>query len=354
MLNVLKKIYDRYFHDEEAVILLFLIFSFILMMVFMGGILAPVIASLVLAFLLQGVVIKFQDLGLSHLFSVSISCILLILGLILGLGVLMPLVLDQLSNLGKDIPPFIKDVQNHLQRLPEIYPSFISTAQVQEWIEVLSSGLGGLGQSALSFSVSKIPNLVSFIIYLILVPVLVFFFMKDKDILLEWFGEKLPKERPLMIKIWADMNQQMANYVRGKAIEILIVGIVSFIVFVLFGLNYAALLAIAVGLSVIVPYVGALIVTIPVFIVAMLQWGWGADLMWLMVAYFVIQALDGNALVPFLFSEAVNLHPVAILLAILIFGGIWGLWGVFFAIPLATLVKSILSAWPSKQIDASL
>ena len=63
----------------------------------------------------------------------------------------------------------------------------------------------------------------------------------------------------------------------------------------------------------------------------------------------VIQVLDGNVLVPLLFSEAVNLHPVAIVIAVLFFGGLWGLWGVFFAIPLATLVSAILSAWPSSD-----
>ena len=54
-----------------------------------------------------------------------------------------------------------------------------------------------------------------------------------------------------------------------------------------------------------------------------------------------------HVLVPLLFSEAVNLHPVAIVLAVLFFGGIWGLWGVFFAIPLATLIKAIINAWPT-------
>ena len=65
-----------------------------------------------------------------------------------------------------------------------------------------------------------------------------------------------------------------------------------------------------------------------------------------MAVYAVIQALDGNVLVPLLFSEVVNLHPVAIIVAVLIFGGLWGFWGVFFAIPLATLFKAILRAWP--------
>ncbi|MGB1191858.1 MAG: AI-2E family transporter, partial [Pseudomonadales bacterium] len=190
-------------------------------------------------------------------------------------------------------------------------------------------------------------NLFSFIIYLILVPVLVFFFLKDKALLLNWFGGMLPNERPLLTRIWIEMNDQMANYVRGKAIEMFIIGVASYIVFAWFGLNYAALLAILVGVSVIIPYIGAFIVTLPVLLVAFLQWGWGADFIWVMAVYFVIQGLDGNALVPLLFSEAVNLHPVAILLAILFFGGIWGLWGVFFAIPLATLIKAVLNAWPN-------
>jgi putative permease len=72
-----------------------------------------------------------------------------------------------------------------------------------------------------------------------------------------------------------------------------------------------------------------------------------------MLAYGIIQALDGNVVVPLLFSEAVNLHPVAIIVAVLVFGGLWGFWGVFFAIPLATLVMAVLHAWPSHALAES-
>ncbi len=96
----------------------------------------------------------------------------------------------------------------------------------------------------------------------------------------------------------------------------------------------------------VIPFVGAAVVTLPVAMVAYFQWGWSSEFIYLMLAYTAIQALDGNVLVPLLFSEAVNLHPVAIILAVLVFGGLWGFWGVFFAIPLATLVKAILYAWP--------
>ena len=74
--------------------------------------------------------------------------------------------------------------------------------------------------------------------------------------------------------------------------------------------------------------------------------GLGGRVFHALYVYSVIQGLDGNVLVPLLFSEAVNMHPVAIIVAVLVFGGLWGIWGVFFAIPLATLVKAIIYAWP--------
>ncbi len=132
-------------------------------------------------------------------------------------------------------------------------------------------------------------------------------------------------------------------------IEILVVGIATYIAFLFFDLRYAVLLSVAVGLSVLIPYIGAAVVTIPVAIVALFQFGLSPEFGYVMLAYGIIQALDGNVLVPLLFSQAVNLHPVVIIIAVLFFGGLWGFWGVFFAIPLATLVKAVLNAWPSNE-----
>ncbi|MEO1884404.1 MAG: AI-2E family transporter, partial [Methylococcales bacterium] len=116
--------------------------------------------------------------------------------------------------------------------------------------------------------------------------------------------------------------------------------------FSIIGLNYSMLLAVFMGLSVIIPYVGATLVTVPVLGVALFQWGFSSEFIYAAVAYSIIQAIDGVVLVPLLFSEAVNIHPIAIIVAILFFGGIWGMWGVFFAIPLATVVQAVLTAWP--------
>ncbi len=99
-----------------------------------------------------------------------------------------------------------------------------------------------------------------------------------------------------------------------------------------------------VGFSVLIPYIGAFVVTIPVVGVALFQFGAGTEFWSCFAVYLIIQALDGNLLVPVLFSEAVNLHPLVIILSVVIFGGLWGFWGVFFAIPLATLIKAVIHA----------
>jgi len=124
------------------------------------------------------------------------------------------------------------------------------------------------------------------------------------------------------------------------------------VVFQVMGLKYSILLGVLVGLSVIIPYAGFVMATIPVIMVAYFQWGLTSDFAWLMVIYILVQALDGAIVVPILFSEAVKLHPIVIILAVLLFGGLWGFWGVFFAIPLATLIKAVMRAWPSNDFSA--
>jgi putative permease len=184
------------------------------------------------------------------------------------------------------------------------------------------------------------------LIYLVLVPILVFFLLKDKELLIGWGSNFLPRDRRLTYEVWVEVDRQIGNYVQGKLLEILIVGVVTWIAFRFLGLQYAVLLAALTGVSVLIPYVGATVVTLPVALVAYFQFGLAPAFYYVLLAYGIIQFLDGNLLVPVLFSEVVNLHPVAIIAAILLFGGLWGFWGVFFAIPLATVIQAILGAWP--------
>jgi len=349
MFKVLRDWIQRYFSDEEAVVLAVLLFLAFTAVLTLGGMLAPVLAGMVLAYLMQGLVLTLERLRLPGAAAVGLVFALFMGLLLLFILVAVPLLWHQLITLFNELPGMLAKWQSLLLLLPERYPHLVSDEQVLQAIEVARGEIGKFGQWALTFSLSSLPLLVNIMIYLVLVPILVFFFLKDREKIGHWVSGYLPRERALITRVAEEMNRQIANYIRGKVIEIVICGGVTYIAFAALGLNYAALLALLVGISVVVPYVGAVVVTVPVALIALFQWGWSDQFIYLMAVYGIIQTLDGNVLVPLLFSGAVNLHPVAIICAVLLFGGLWGFWGVFFAIPLATLFKAVLDAWPRKE-----
>ena len=307
----------------------------------------PVFASVVLAYLLDGLVAKAASCKIPRLPAVY----LVFFGFMTSLGflifVLLPMLSEQAVELVQHIPEIVKQAQKEIMRLPEMYPQFISEGRIREFMLGVQRELLTYGQGALSFSAASVIGLVTALVYLFLVPMMVFFFLKDKETIVNWFEQFMPRDRHLTESVWKEVDMQIGNYVRGKFAEVVILMAISYVTYSAMGLNYSILLSVLMGLSVIIPYVGATLVTFPVLGIAYFQWGLSGDeFMYIVIAYSVIQALDGVVLVPLLFSEAVNLHPIAIIVAILFFGGMWGFWGVFFAIPLATVVKAVLTAWP--------
>ncbi|WP_257263938.1 AI-2E family transporter [Endozoicomonas sp. ONNA2] len=347
MLTVIKEWLHNYLSDQEAIVLLIILLVGFVVVLTMGKMLAPALAALIFAFLMHGLVSWLERRRMPHLFAVNLVFTGFVAALLLVIFVVVPLVWEQVTHLLNAMPGMVREGQALLVSLPELYPGFVSEHQVSLLVTTINKHLADFGQWALSFSLSRLPGVVALLVYLILVPILVFFFLKDKEVLLGWMVSILPRRRRLIDQVADEMNDQIANYIRGKAIEIVIVGGVSYVLFALSGLSYSALLAVMVGFSVVVPYIGATVVTIPVAVIGFFQWGMGDQFVILMVGYGIIQALDGNVLVPLLFSEAVNLHPVAIIIAVLVFGGLWGFWGIFFAIPLATLFKAVMNAWPA-------
>ena len=370
MLSRINDWYQRHFSDPQVVILaLFLVLGLVLVLMF-GRMLTPVVASLIIAYLLEGAVQRLQRWGLPRLMSVVGVFAAFMAALFFLLFGLLPMLTRQLTAIVAELPRYIRTAQEWLATLPERYPQLVSSGadlpspdgemgmgeeteamavisqeQLSELLDNLGTELGRYGTELVSFS--GVLGIASLLIFLVIMPVLVFFFLKDKDKLIAWFAGYLPRDRALVATVWKEVDLQIANYVRGKVLEILIVWIVTYLVFSVLGMPFAMLLSMLVGFSVIIPYIGAAVVTIPVALVALIAFGGFTAAFWyVIIAYAIIQALDGNVLVPILFSEVVDLHPVAIITAILVFGGLWGFWGVFFAIPLATLVNAVLRAWP--------
>ncbi|MEJ2344912.1 MAG: AI-2E family transporter [Gammaproteobacteria bacterium] len=345
-MNLISAWFRRQFADPQVVSLTAFLAVGFAVVFFFGNMLAPLIASIIIAYLLEGLVKHMQRLSVPRMVSVLIVFIGFMALLVLVLFGLLPLLSQQISQLAQQLPDMVSRGQELLLRLPERYPHFISRQQVLDLMSGVQRELGAMGRYVLSLSLSSVVSLLTLAVYLVLMPLLVFFLLKDKDKIFHWLRGFYPSAMGLTSEVWHDVDRQIGNYVRGKIMEIAIVWVASYVTFAVMKLPFAMLMGFLVGLSVIVPYIGAVVVTVPVAALAYFQWGLGADFVYLMVAYLVVQGVDGNVIVPLLFYEVVNLHPVAIITAILVFGGLWGLWGVFFAIPLATVVQAVLKAWP--------
>ena len=348
-MEALKAWFQRYFSDPQVVFLAISLLVGLLLVIWFGSLMAPVIASVILAYLLEGLVRQMEHWRIPRLAAATLVFLLFLALLLFVMIAVVPMLVRQVTQLFQQLPVMIDEGQRLLEALPEQYPMFFSEDQIQQFMAGIGDELTLFRQEVLSRTLSFGVGLLTFMVYVVLMPILVFFMLKDKQAILAWFGRYLPSNRGLAAQVWTEVDEQVGNYIRGKIWEIMIVWVVTYITFSLLGLEYAMLMAALTGFSVLIPYIGATVVTLPVAAVAYFQWGLSPEMAWVLIAYGIIQFVDGNILVPILFSEVVNLHPVAIIVAILFFGGIWGFWGIFFAIPLATLVQAVLRAWPRQD-----
>lgn len=350
MIKVFKAWMERYFSDPEAIYLLLILIASIVIIMTFGSILLPVFLSMAIALVLQFWVNFLDRNRVPHQMSFWVVYLLFVAMFFGALIFLLPLLWRQCVSFVAELPTLIEHGKNTFLNFVQTEHSYVSKKFLDSIAENLMLESQAWGKKAIAISLASIPGVITLAVYVVLVPMLVFFFLRDSKEIIAWCKGFLPGNRPLFKKIWYEMYEQVGNYIRGKIYEIIIVFIFTYGVFAYFDLSYKFLLASMVGLAVLIPYVGFVVTTIPVVLVGYFQWGgeggFTGPFAMMLYAYLIVQFIDGNILVPILFSKVVNLHPVAIIVAILFFGSIWGFWGVFFAIPLATLVNSIINAWP--------
>jgi putative permease len=350
MKQVLHRWLKPYFSDPQFMILIFFILGGFFLIFIFGKMLMPVFVSIIIALLLDNIIEWLKRYHVRRQAGVYLV-FLLFLALFLDLLViLLPLISHQIGQLAHDLPSILLRIKSELLFLPQKFPGVISEERINQVIALPDAEFNNLGKSIIQISVYSARGIIGIIIYLILVPFLVFFFLKDKELILDWIRMHLPEERGLAIKVWEEVYKQFFNYLRGKILEILFVWSINYAAFALLGLKYSVIMSLFIGLAVLVPYIGAAVLFIPTVMIGFFQWGLGANMVYLIIAYAFLHALDGNIIAPLLLSKVVKIHPVAIIISILVFGGLWGFWGLVFAIPLATLLHAVLKTRISQTI----
>ncbi|MDF7667815.1 AI-2E family transporter [Orbaceae bacterium ESL0727] len=341
--------YRRRFSDPHVASLMLVIILLFLMIYFFNKILLPVLIAIVLSYLLDTPVNFLNKKGIPRTLAVILVLLVFVMIVLVGIMILLPIVWQQGVSLINNIPNMLNFINNMLLTLPKRYPELINVGLFDSMIQSVNNKMIETGNSLLQFSIVSVLNFISITVNAVLVPIMMFFLLKDKTEIWNYCSVILPKNRTVLNKVALEMDAQIANYIVGNVLHIIILTIAIYLPFWYFGLDYGLLLAVLVGMSVLIPYIGIIISTIPVVLIALFQWGLHAQFGYLLCVYAIVQVIDSNLLVPYLYSEKLNLHPLVIILAVIVFGGLWGFWGVFFAIPLATLVKAIINAWPKND-----
>ena len=191
-MNYISGWFRRQFSNPQIVILTIVLLTISGVIWLVGDTLAPLFAAIIIAYLLQGLVSRLQRLGLPHLPAVIIAFVSFLLVFLFAALRILPTFVRQLTQLFQQTPAIINAAQRLLLRLPELYPNFITTKQVNDYVANLAAELVSAGQPIISYSVSSLVGLFTGVVYLILVPFLVFFLVRDKDRIFAWFLDFLP------------------------------------------------------------------------------------------------------------------------------------------------------------------
>ncbi|MBW2617317.1 MAG: AI-2E family transporter [Deltaproteobacteria bacterium] len=332
----------RSLFDPQVVLIWIMGLILVGLVVFLGKALLPFFIAVVLAYMLDRTVELLVRLRCPHWLAVIVVFCCFVVGGITLLVWLVPLVVRQMLALIDTLPAMANTLQQFVINLQARYVSNLDPAYLEDAIPRLTLEAEALIRRVAKQTLTILPSLFSWVIYLVLVPILIFFFLLDKKRILGWISRLLPDNRRLFSHLMDDINRQMGRFLLGKFWEMSIVSAVSISTFVYLGLNFGVLLGLLSGVSVIVPYLGVMAVTIPILLVAFFQFGITAGFLKVAIAYLIIQILEGNILAPVMVGNMVRVHPAAIILSLFICGHLWGFWGVVFGFPLAIVVKSVL------------
>ncbi|MCK4772776.1 MAG: AI-2E family transporter [Candidatus Latescibacteria bacterium] len=331
------------------------VFSLVVLVWFFGA-LVPFFAAGVVGYLLDPLVVRLERWRIPRLLAIVLVMLGTLLLVALIIFSIVPTVVEQLNSLANQIPGVITKVEIWIGEMQYKYPQYFPGTTAFEFFDSLSlqieNLLGGLITVLLAWAGGTIGGTVNAVI----VAFLVFFILKDKDHIWDYIVKLLPGLRhATMREVLADIDRQMGRFIKGKFIVVFLLFFLSTAVFWVIGLKYFLLLGILTGLSTFIPYVGAIVVGFPVVAAGFIQWGTWSAAVGTLAAYLGVQSVDGYYLTPVIIGKETSIHPIAIIMAILICGSLWGFWGVFFAVPAAVIVKSILDQvyFPSLEKAAS-
>ena len=315
--------------------------------VFFSAILPPLLLAVIQYYVMNPVVDWFEKkFKVPRVVTILVLFLFVLIALIWIINILVPIAQNQINSLIKNWPNIWNDAVNATQealrdpRLHEVKGS------LQNMIDNTQKTLFKSGQSTINATIGNISSAVSIITMIVMTlltaPFILFFMLKDGHQLRPYITKFAPEHwQSSFSQLLYDINYALASYIRGQITVAFWVGVMFVVGYMIIGLPYGLALAILAGFMNLIPYFGTPLALIPVFVIAIMTSG--SMIIKVLVVFLIEQAIETRILSPLVMGNKMEMHPVTTILLLIGASSVWGLWGVFFDIPIYAILKIIVS-----------
>jgi predicted PurR-regulated permease PerM len=313
--------------------------------------LGPFIVGLLIVYLLAPPIERLARLGVPRPLAILVVYAVAVVLVVEGLNLMLRPLVDQIRQFASDLPGLVDQLRDQLERLGAVYrglelPPAIRDA-VDEWLAKLAEGDIGFDPAVILPVLRATTGFVGTIFAFLIVPVWAFYLLKDRPSLVRSFQASIPPEwRADIDAVTAIVARVFGSWVRGQVLLGLAVGIATFVGLLALGTyvdpifsRFAVLLAVIAGVLELLPIIGPIIAAVPAILIAATAGVEAAGAAFLL--YLAIQQVENNLLVPKIQGDATDLHPSAVMLALVIGGAVAGLLGAILALPVTAAARDV-------------
>lgn len=298
----------------------------------------PFLIACFIAYLLYPLINWLEQYKLHKVLAILLIYILIIGGLTYLVYRVYPALIQQLRDLNEHLPQFIAMYEDTIYNIYES-TSFLPEA-VHDQIDQVILKVETYLENIVGKLIGGFTKVFDVIILITVIPVLTFYFLKDYENIKKYFKRFIPQgHRTRVSQTIGAIDERLGSYIRGQLFVCSLVSLMTLIVFYLLGIEYALLLAIIMGVTNIIPYFGPIIGAIPAIAITITVSPKLA--IFVLITILVVQIVESNFISPYIVGKSINIHPVAIIFALLLGGQLQGVIGMILAVPILTILKEI-------------
>ncbi|MEW5784823.1 MAG: AI-2E family transporter [Bacillota bacterium] len=303
-------------------------------------VLTPFLVSLILAYLLAPLVHFMERRHISRVVAIMVLYLLFAIIIFIFCVRGVPLLLDDIQELGERLPEYAENLQDFTQHLQEDYRRFNLPPNVREIIDNNISDLEGILADQLKHAYNFLIDLFGRVLLFLLVPILTYYFLKDEILIKNNLRRLFPRGiRQRLVSLSSDIDKALGAFIRGALVVSLLVGVISYFGLLLLDVSFPLVMAMIIGITNMIPYIGPIIGAVPALLVALLD----SPLLFfkVLLLIFIVQQVESHLVGPYIIGKSISLHPMLVILVLLLGGKLFGFTGLILAVP-ATIVIRII------------